>query len=158
MPNLDLKGDTICTLLYSVILKAPALNDEYPSSGSEQIANKSPRLHSGTKSILSEFSGCYKCLRVLNLSGNNLNTTHLDASTFFSIFDFLENLEDLNIECLKFQSFKIFKSQFLVDFVSNQDYKPYMNTLKRINFNIGSKELYENDMKMSFKTAKTILD
>jgi hypothetical protein len=75
------------------------------------------------------FLGCFKTLTVLNISGNNLDSNSLDANTLFSVFDFLENIEELNIECVRFQSFKVFKSTFLLDFVNNQDYKPYMNTL-----------------------------
>jgi hypothetical protein len=60
---------------------------------------------------------------------------------------------------LKFDSFQTFKKQFLLDFVTNQDYKPYMNTLRKINFNIGSDDFYPGEvMKMSYTTAKNILD
>ena len=114
IPYLKLKGDTICTLLYSVILKAPGfIEDPDTGSGNETF------LRLRKSEDLTEFTGCYKTLKVLNLAGNNLDSTHLDANTFFSIFDFVENLEELNIECLKFESFKIFKQQFLMDFVSN---------------------------------------
>jgi len=87
----------------------------------------------------------------------------LDAKTFLSIFDFLESIEVLNIERLRFESFKSFKTQFMVDFFSNRDYKPYMTTLKKLNFNIGEPSFYsesytEPAMKMSHTTAKTLLD
>lgn len=108
----------------------------------------------------SQFQGCFRTLRVLNLQGNFLDQSQLDAKTFYSIFDFLESIEELNICRLKFQSFKTFKQQFLVDFVCNQDYKPYMNTLKRVNLNLDSEFFYaqEGAPKMSYSSAKKVLD
>jgi hypothetical protein len=46
---------------------------------------------------------------VLNISGNCIDDSHFDAKTLYSIFDFLESLEELNIERLKFDDFKTFK-------------------------------------------------
>lgn len=89
------------TLIYQVILKAP-------SEGNIISSKTRPN-----------FSGCYKSLKTLNISGNTLNDSQFDAKTLYSIFDFLESLEELNIERLKFDSFKTFKKQFLSDFVTN---------------------------------------
>ena len=65
------------------------------------------------------FSGCYKQLKVLNIGGNSMDDSKFDAKTLYSIFDFLESLEELNLERLKFDDFKTFKKQFLIDFVTN---------------------------------------
>ena len=144
LPDLGLRSDSISTLLYKVILRAP------DQAGYAPVA---------TDGEQSQFQGCFKTLRVLNLQGNFLDQSQLDAKTFYSIFDFLENIEELNICRLKFQSFKTFKQQFLVDFVCNQDYKPYMNTLKRVNLNLGSEYFYaEGAPKMSYSSAKKVLD
>ena len=105
MPNLNLKGNTISTLIYQVILKAPSNGHDL-----SVISDKSAGLN---------FSGCYKQLKVLNISGNSIDDSQFDAKTLYSIFDFLESLEELNIEHLKFDSFLTFKKQFMNDFVTN---------------------------------------
>ena len=95
LPDLNLKGNTISTLIYQVILKAPPNGPD-----TSMISDKDSRPN---------FSGCYKILKVLNISGNCINDSHFDAKTLYSIFDFLESLEELNIERLKFDDFKTFK-------------------------------------------------
>lgn len=66
-----------------------------------------------------ELSGCFKGLRILDLSGNSLDESNLDSEGLLSIFDFLESIEEFNIERLKFDSFKTFKKMFLIDFFSD---------------------------------------
>ena len=78
-----------------MILKAPSTGPDVSVT-----SDKDSRLN---------FSGCYKQLKVLNISGNCIDDSHFDAKTLYSIFDFLESLEELNIERLKFDDFKTFK-------------------------------------------------
>jgi hypothetical protein len=105
----------------------------------------------------SHFSGCYKQLQVLNISGNSIDGSEFDAKTLSSIFDFVESLEELNLERLKFQSLEVFYNTFLQDFVSNQDYKPYMNTLRKINLNFCSSDFYPQES-MAYSQARGILE
>jgi hypothetical protein len=135
---MGLSGDVISTLLYQVILRAPRSSDL--DSPEKDPYNRI----SDDVTPPSSFKGCYRTLKVLDIGGNYLDATHLDAKTFFSIFDFLESIEELNIEKLKFESFDTFKEQFLREFVSNQDYKPYMNTMRKINFNFANPIFYDN--------------
>lgn len=47
------------------------------------------------------------------------------------------------------------------ELVSNQEYMPYMSTLKKMNFNIRSDHFYEQSgeqMQMSYSTAKSIIE
>jgi hypothetical protein len=92
LPNLALEGATLSTLISEVILRAP-------STGEDISIDKDQGLN---------FSGCYKQLRILNLAGNSIDSD-FDAKTLYSIFDFLESLEELNLERLKFDNFKSFK-------------------------------------------------
>lgn len=128
-------------------MRAPRLNDNLTPE-KEKSEDQTPP---------SSFKGCYRTLKNLDISGNFLNATHLDAKTFFSIFDFLENIEDLNIEKLKFECFNTFKEQFLRDFVSVLDYKPYMNTLKKLNFNFLNPLFYE-EIEMNEEDALFFLE
>jgi hypothetical protein len=66
-----------------------------------------------------ELSGCFKGLRILDLSGNNMDESNLDSEGLLSIFDFLESIEEFNIERLKFDSFKTFNKMFLMGFVGS---------------------------------------
>lgn len=86
--------------------------------------------------------GCYNTLQVLNLSGNSLDDSLQSCQSFLQLFDFVSCLQVLNIERLRFKSFKVFKQEFLIPFCTNDDYKPYQNTLRSVNLNIGSPEFY----------------
>lgn len=75
------------------------------------------------------------------------------------MFDFLSALQTLSIERLKFYDFKTFKNEFLVPFCVNDDYKPYQNTLRNINLNVGSASFYDlKHRQMSYPTCKKIVD
>jgi hypothetical protein len=89
IPSLGLKSTTIKTLLNQVILRTPLdLSSEISPSRGSRFRN--------------DLSGCYKTLKVLNISGNDLDDADLESDSLLAIFDFLESLEELNIERLKF--------------------------------------------------------
>ena len=151
IPSLGLKSATIKTLLNQVILRTPldlSSEKETPPRGSR---------------FRNDLQGCFKTLRILDISGNDLDDPDLESDYLLPIFDFLESLEVLNLERLKFSSFTAFKRNFILELVTDQDYKPYMNTLKKINLNIKSDNFYQEysadgKMQMSYSTANKILD
>ena len=110
-------------------------------------------------SLTGSMQGCYNTLQVLDLSGNSLDDSARSCQSFLQLFDFLSCLQKLNIERLKFKSFKVFKNEFLVPFCPNDDYKPYQNTLRHLNLNIGDPSFYNlRPKQMSYPTSKKIVD
>jgi len=88
IPSLGLKSTTIKTLLNQVILRTPLdLSSEVSPSRGSRFRN--------------DLSGCYKTLKVLNISGNDLEDD-LESDSLLAINDFLESIEELNIERIKF--------------------------------------------------------
>lgn len=103
--------------------------------------------------------GCYNTLQVLDLSGNSLDDSVQSCQSFLQLFDFLSCLQKLNIERLKFKSFKVFKQEFLIPFCTNDDYKPYQNTLRHLNFNICAPSFYNLKSKqLSYPSCKKMID
>ena len=59
LPNLGLSGNTMTTLIYMVILRAPL---KYNDTNISQMTDEDKK-----------FRGCYKNLKVLNIAGNSID-------------------------------------------------------------------------------------
>jgi len=60
---------------------------------------------------------------------------------------------------LRFKSFKTFKERFMVPFCTNDEYKPYQNTLRSINMNFCSRDFYTNKPRqLSLTTCKKVIE
>lgn len=103
--------------------------------------------------------GCYNTLNHLDISGNFLDDSRASCQTFLLMFDFLSSLQTLNMEHFKFYNFKTFKEEFMVPFLINEDYKPYQNTLRNLNLNIGNCIFYNlKPRQLSYTTCKKIIE
>ena len=75
---------------------------------------------------------------------------------------YLERIEEINFECLELYSYSIFINDFLFRLTigdEDDNFKLYMNTLKKINLNINSSDFYRMYVvpDLSFSKVKDIL-